>query len=139
MTPDQVRLVRGTSDVFLAVNTQVADCFYNRLFEIEPQARRLFPADLETLKMKLMNTLATIAGSLNRPEMFRSILVQLGQRHAHFGITDDLYSAGRLALLDSLERALGPRFTAEVRDAWHAVYGEVQGSMTGHDRRLSDT
>ncbi|MBE7201298.1 MAG: hemin receptor [Parafilimonas terrae] len=138
MTPEEVRLVRSTSDVFLAVNTRVADRFYDRLFEIEPGVRALFPADLHRLKLKLMNTLATVVGSLDRPDMFRSILLQIGQQHGQLGIRDQHYEAGRVALMDGLELALGARFTAAVRDAWHVAYGEVQATMTASVGREGD-
>jgi hemoglobin-like flavoprotein len=53
----------------------------------------------------------------------------LGRRHAGYGVTDAHYETVGAALLWTLEKALGPAFTSEVRDAWATVYGVLASVM----------
>lgn len=48
-----------------------ADLFYDRLFEIAPQVRPLFPEDLGGQKKQLMGMLGTAVGNLHKPETHR--------------------------------------------------------------------
>ena len=129
MRPDQIACIREAFDRLWPVNRRFADLFYARLFELDPTARTLFRGDLEGLKTKLLSMLATIVGAADRPEIFDSVVEDLGRRHALFGVTPAQYSAVGEALIWSLGEALGPALTRSRRDAWSDFYKVVQLSM----------
>jgi hemoglobin-like flavoprotein len=70
---------------------QAADLFYNRLFEIAPQARPLFPADLKEQKRKLMAMLATVVTNLHQVDRIAPAVQDLRRRHAGYGMTAEHY------------------------------------------------
>ena len=129
MRPDQIACIREAFDRLWPVNRRFADLFYARLFELDPTARTLFRGDLEGLKTKLLSMLATIVGAADRPEIFASVVEDLGRRHALFGVTPAQYSAVGEALIWSLGEALGPALTRSRREAWSDFYKVVQLSM----------
>jgi len=129
MRPDQIACIREAFDRLWPVNRRLADLFYARLFELDPTARTLFRGDLEGLKTKLLSMLATIVGAADRPEIFDSVVEDLGRRHALFGVTPAQYSAVGEALIWSLGEALGPALTRSRREAWSDFYKVVQLSM----------
>lgn len=129
MTPKQVTLVQGTSDVLLTVEPHVANCFYDRLFELAPETKSLFAADLSHQKAKLTNMLASLIGALGRPELFASIITYTGRTHARLGILPKYYEPTGQALIAAMAASLGPRFTPEVREAWAALYLAIQIRM----------
>ena len=129
MRPDQIACIREAFDRLWPVNRRFADLFYARLFELDPTARTLFRGDLEGLKTKLLSMLATIVGAADRPEIFNSVVEDLGRRHALFGVTPAQYSAVGEALIWSLGEALGPALTRSRREAWSDFYKVVQLSM----------
>ncbi len=129
MRPDQIACIREAFDRLWPVNRRFADLFYARLFELDPTARTLFRGDLEGLKTKLLSMLATIVGAADRPEIFDSVVEDLGRRHALFGVTPAQYSAVGEALIWSLGEALGPTLTRSRREAWSDFYKVVQLSM----------
>jgi hemoglobin-like flavoprotein len=129
MRPDQIACIREAFDRLWPVNRRFADLFYARLFELDPTARTLFRGDLEGLKTKLLSMLATIVGAADRPEIFDSVVEDLGRRHALFGVTPAQYSAVGEALIWSLGEALGPALTRSRREAWSDFYNVVQLSM----------
>ena len=129
MTPMQVALVQQTSDVLLSVSSDVADEFYRRLFDLAPETRRFFAADLSAQKSKLTSMLASLIGTLGRPDIFASILSKAGKDHAQFGVQPRHYEPARLALIGAMELSLGSRFTPEVREAWSTLHLTIEDRM----------
>ena len=56
MTPQQIALVQCSFKSVAPIASKAADLFYDRLFEIAPEVRQLFPADLSGQKVKLMGS-----------------------------------------------------------------------------------
>ena len=68
MTPDQVRLVQQSFAKVAPIADQAAIIFYDRLFEVAPAVKALFPADLAEQRTKLMATLAAVVNGLSKIE-----------------------------------------------------------------------
>jgi hemoglobin-like flavoprotein len=78
MTPEQVDLIRHSFDAIWPVRRKLADLFYNRFFELAPDAKHLFPNDMERQHLKLMDMIAAI----DKRELFQSIIRHTGRQHA---------------------------------------------------------
>ena len=124
-----VMLVRTSFARVLPIREAAADLFYDRLFEIAPQVRTLFPADLREQKRKFMQMLATAVGALNDLESLVPKVKALGARHVAYGATAAHYEVVGEVLLWTLERGLGEAFTPEVRSAWTNVYRVLSTTM----------
>ena len=46
MTPDQVKLVQQSFAKVAPISDQAATIFYDRLFEVAPSVKAMFPSDL---------------------------------------------------------------------------------------------
>ena len=68
MTPQQIELVQTSFKKVVPIAGTAADLFYDRLFEIAPEVRSMFPQDLTEQKKKLMGMLGTAVGSLHKLE-----------------------------------------------------------------------
>jgi hemoglobin-like flavoprotein len=129
MTPERIELIRKSFDAIWPVRRKLAESFFSRFFELAPDAKRLFPDDLERLHLKLMDMIAAIVGALDQRELFQSIISYTGQQHAQFGVKPSHFVAFGDALLWSLERQFGPAFTPELKEAWIELYDAVQTEM----------
>ena len=129
MTPEQIDLVQKSFDAIWPVRRKLANLFYLRFFELAPDARPLFPDDLERQQLKLMDMIAAIVGALDQRELFQSLISHTGRQHAQFGVQRSHYDAFREALIWSLGEIFGAAFTPELRRAWLALYGAVQNEM----------
>jgi hemoglobin-like flavoprotein len=129
VTPEEIGLIRQTSDVLLAVGSPVADAFYERLFDLEPDTRPMFQSNLAAQKSKLTSMLAGLIGAIQHPDVFDSIVTRVGWDHAHLGVKHRHYVSAGVALSAALERCLGSRFTPEVRQAWASLYATLQARM----------
>ena len=123
MRPGTERLVRESWAQFAPVAEQSAGYFYEKLFELDPEAQRLFArTDMELQGKKVLGMFAEIVRTLDKPQALIPEVADLGRRHVHYGVQDSQYDSVGTALLWTLERGLGPAFTDEVRDAWTEAY-----------------
>jgi hemoglobin-like flavoprotein len=136
MTPEQVKLVTDSFRKVLPVAGLTADLFYDRLFEIVPELRSLFPDDLVAQKKKFVTMLATIVTNLNEFKKVAPIVKDLGVRHVAYGVIATHYEPFGAALLWTLEESLGVDFTTPVRTAWTEAYKTLAGVMTGAAAKL---
>ena len=130
MTPQQVELVQTSFKKVVPIAATAADLFYNRLFEIAPETRAMFPKDLTEQKGKLMSMLGTAVTNLHKLDTILPAVKDLGQRHKGYGVTAAHYAPVGAALLWTLEKGLGRDFTPEVKAAWTETYTALAGVMT---------
>jgi hemoglobin-like flavoprotein len=134
MTPEREQLVRDTWKRFEPKAAEHARFFYDKLFELDPETKAMFARpNMDIQRHRLMETLGMLVSELDDAERLVSDLVVLGRRHGAYGVRDSDYDAAGVALLWTLERALGPEFTAEARSAWTEAYTTIATVM----RRIS--
>lgn len=130
MTPHQIHLIRSSFEPLKPLAATVAEAFYAQLFARDPALRALFRGnDMREQGTRLMQMLDAAIGLLDRPQSLTPVLLKLGQRHAGYGVAEAHYASVGAALLDTLAAGLGDGFTAEVREAWTAMYGHVARTM----------
>jgi len=129
MTPEQVGLVQESFAKVAPISEQAATLFYDRLFEIAPAVRAMFPGDLTEQRKKLMATIAIVVNGLGRLEEVLPAASALAKRHVAYGAKAEHYQVVGAALLWTLERGLGEAWTSPVADAWRAAYGTLSGYM----------
>ena len=129
MTPDQVKLVQQSFAKVAPISEQAAVLFYDRLFEVAPAVKSMFPADMTEQRKKLMATLAVVVGGLGNLETILPAASALATRHVSYGARPEHYPVVGGALLWTLEKGLGDDWTPDVADAWTAAYGTLSGFM----------
>ena len=84
---------------------------------------------MERQHLKLMDMIAAIVGTLDKREMFQSIISYSGRQHARFGAKPLHFAAFGDALIWGLEQQFGAAFTPEMKEAWIKLYDDVQREM----------
>jgi hemoglobin-like flavoprotein len=129
MTPDQVKLVQQSFAKVAPISETAAILFYDRLFEVAPKVKAMFPADMTEQRRKLMATLAAVVNGLGNLESVLPAASALAKRHVSYGARAEHYPVVGAALLWTLEKGLGDGWTPEVAEAWTAAYGTLSGFM----------
>jgi hemoglobin-like flavoprotein len=129
MTPDQVKLVQDSFSRVAPISDQAAVLFYDRLFEVAPVVKAMFPDDLTEQRKKLMATLAVVVNGLSNLEAVLPAASALAKRHVSYGAKPEHYPVVGGALLWTLEKGLGEAWTPDVAAAWTAAYGTLSGYM----------
>ena len=118
-----------------------SELFYKRLFELRPDYRGLFPAEMAGQRRKLVTMLAFIVKALDyqdsqwkdrisEDEDLFYVLLALGRRHSSlYEIPEDSYGPVAEALLWTLDKGLGEAFTPPVKAAWTEAYGAIATTM----------
>ena len=129
MTPEQVDLIRKSFDTMWPIRRDVADLCYSRFIELAPEARDLFLGDIERQRVRPIDMIAALVGSLDERPLFQSLVANSGRQHARLGVQPSQYVAMSEALVWSLECKFGASFTPELRECWWALYTTVQIEM----------
>src|SRR5260370_7916982 len=102
MTPEQIKLVQESLAKVAPISETAAALFYNRLFEMAPQVKAMFPADMTEQRKKLMATLAFVVNGLGNLESVLPAARALATRHASYGPKREHYPAAGPALPSTL-------------------------------------
>jgi hemoglobin-like flavoprotein len=129
VTPEQVQLVQQSFAKVAPISEQAATIFYDRLFEVAPSVRAMFPDDMTEQRKKLMATLAVVVGGLSDIEAVLPAASALAKRHVSYGAKPEHYPVVGGALLFTLEKGLGDGWTPEVAAAWTAAFGTLSTYM----------
>lgn len=129
MTPDQVKLVQDSFAKVAPISEAAAVLFYDRLFEIAPQVKAMFPDDMTEQRRKLMAMLAAVVNGLGNLESILPAASALARRHVGYGAKAEHYPVVGAALLWTLEKGLGNGWTPDLADAWSTAYGTLSGYM----------
>jgi nitric oxide dioxygenase len=105
--------------------------FYERLFEINPNAQRLFRnKEMRLQGLAFSQMLALFLRSLDADEPgITEAIEACGRRHVGYGVMNSDYDGVGEALLWALERQLGPQFNPAMREAWAVAYGSLTATM----------
>lgn len=128
MTPAQITTVQTSFAAVLPRADTVSRRFYERLFEAQPELRRLFPADLTEQRRKLMLTLASVVQNLHQIEAIMPAVRGLAVRHVGYGVQAAHYALVGRALLSALRDQVAG-FDSEKESAWEAAYTALAQTM----------
>lgn len=103
--------------------------FYERLFEIAPEVRPLFPADMSEQGMKFMSTLGVILDRLDQPKALEPFMDNLAKGHAAYGVKPEHFAPMGQALIDTMREILGEAFPEGADAAWKTAYDELAKEM----------
>jgi hemoglobin-like flavoprotein len=130
VTPEQKLLVRRSWASVVPVADATAALFYQRLFVIDPPARRLFAGtDMQRQGTLFMQMLSIFVRSLEADAELPAAILALGRRHVGYGVVASDYEGVGRALLWAVEQVLGPGYTPAIREAWTDAYRFLAATM----------
>src|SRR6478752_9447951 len=129
MTPEQVKSIQESFTKVAPIADTAAALFYNRLFEIAPDAKPLFRGDMTEQGRKLMKTLTVVVNGLGNLQTILPAASTLAKNHVAYGVKASHYTPVGAALLWTLEHGLGAAWTPEIQNAWSAAYATLSGFM----------
>ena len=131
MTEQQIHLLRGSFALIEPKAVAAGLTFYRNLFTLDPSLQAMFQTSIELQSRKLMEALGYTIAALENPKALVPMLEAMGRRHVSYGTRVEHYDIVLTALLQTLEEALGPAFTVEVRSAWSEGLTFVADTMKG--------
>jgi hemoglobin-like flavoprotein len=130
MTESQIEAVQRTWKIFRSIEPAlVGDVFYSKLFMMQPELRKMFPASMDEQYKKILDTLSVMMARLDRLDSLTEDINVLAQRHTGYGVKPEHYRMVGQALLWTLEQGLGRDWTPDVELAWIECYTMLSRTM----------
>jgi hemoglobin-like flavoprotein len=130
MTPHQINLVKSSWKTVCTLDpVAVGGLFYNRVFEIAPEAKAMFRQPMAEQSRKLLATLSFIINKLDKLDDIVAEVIKLAKRHVNYGVKPEHYAIVGEALLWTLEKGLGTNWNNELMQAWGECYGLLSTAM----------
>ena len=143
LTLAQETVIRDTLPLVGAHIEEIAPTFYRRMFAAHPELLRdTFNRGNQAQGVQqkaLASSVATYATLLVTPDAPspRELLGRIGHKHASLGITEDQYEIVHEHLMAAIVEVLGTdAVTAEVADAWDAVYWHMARTLIAFEKDL---
>lgn len=138
MTAIEIQRVRDSLGRLSPIGPQAAALFCARWFEFDPSARAGCRGDLTEQSSAWLSELALLVDLLDRADLLRPRLRELGRRAAVRGLQPGQLVTGAEALRWTLDKTLGADFDAPARAAWDALLAlGVQALLEGWHQNLS--
>jgi nitric oxide dioxygenase len=125
----QIAAVRESFAAVVPIADRAGMMLFERIFEVAPETRPMFPDDIGPQAARTIEAVGAVVEQLDEPARVTAVLTELGARHARYGVRAEHFPVVGAALLWTLEQGLGDAFTAEVRDAWSALWSVVAAGM----------
>jgi hemoglobin-like flavoprotein len=123
-------LIQSTFAQIEPKKAELADTFYQTLFERYPAVKPLFKnTDWAMQKCMLVAAVGTIAQHARSPLTIVDTLKKMGARHVGYGAKAEHYPAVGECLLHALKEQLGASWNAEVEASWTEAYQWAAGVM----------
>jgi pimeloyl-ACP methyl ester carboxylesterase/hemoglobin-like flavoprotein len=128
IAPDAVLLSECLGRIWERIDAFTED-LYARLFGTYPELRTLFPGNMRDQRAKLAHALKLTVEGLRTPERLRSSLIELGRRHAAYGIAETELARLGPVLLSALKEADRDNWSEELEAAWLRGWHMILESM----------
>ena len=130
MTPEQRDLLRQSWPPIAADADRLSRVFYDRLFELDPDAAALFADTNMTIqRKKFLDMLGESVKLIDEADKLVPDVIGLARRHVTYGVEPSHYATAGQALAWMLEEGLGDAFSDDVRRAWADAYRFVAALM----------
>ena len=127
--PAAIQRLRDSLAMFTPRGTELTRDFYAALFARYPGVRVLFPTDMTAQEAKLFDSLQMVVNHAGDGPGLRERLMEMGKRHEKYGAKIEHYPLVCSLLLETMAKAAGPAWTAELAAEWAQALQLVADAM----------
>jgi hemoglobin-like flavoprotein len=136
-SPEVIAAVSASCRAVADRPVRLAEVFYEHLFDIAPQLRSMFAADMTEQMQRMSDTLLGAIARLGSFEtaQLEAALRRLGADHRiRHGVEDEQYRYVGHALTRAVRDVAGLGYSGALSSSWIAVYQYLAGHMTAGAR-----
>jgi len=117
----------------------VVDALYDNLFSGHPEAKALFVRKPMEKQLKMLaDTFTSVIDRMENTPWLERVLSELGVKHRHYGVTDEMYDWVADALFAALQEKLGDHWTPRLEEVWRTAYYHISAIMIEAARAAED-
>jgi hemoglobin-like flavoprotein len=132
VTPDAIERVRASFAQLTPQLGALSETFYDRLFEVAPDVRRLFAPDMTRQRGHFEAALALLLRNITMLHVLGPSLMALGAEHVSYGTRAEHYDVARDCLIYAIRHHAGAGWSEQLERDWHdAVTAVMQPMLKG--------
>ena len=125
-----VPVLKSSFELVVEREPHVTERFYRHLFTDFPESKALFTRnDPKDQQRMLTEALVAVMDHLEDAPWLVQTLGALGEKHAGYGVTNDMYDWVGASLLKAFAEVAGDAWNDEMTSAWGEAYGAIAGMM----------
>lgn len=129
MTDDAIERIRASIQVIEPDLTALSDTFYERLFEVAPDVRRLFAPDMTRQRGHFEAALALLLRNITMLDVLGPSLMALGAEHVGYGTKIEHYGVARDCLIHAIRQHAGDSWSEQLERDWREAIDAVMRPM----------
>ena len=129
MTDDAVKRIEASIQAIAPDLGALSDTFYNRLFEVAPDVRRLFAPDMTRQRGHFEAALALLLRNIGMLDVLGPSLMALGAEHVGYGTRTEHYDVARDCLIYAIRQHAGDGWSDQLERDWHEAIEAVMRPM----------
>jgi hemoglobin-like flavoprotein len=146
VTDDAIKRIRASVQVIEPDLSALSDTFYERLFEVAPDVRRLFAPDMTRQRGHFEAALALLLRNITMLDVLGPSLTALGAEHVGYGTKTEHYGVARDCLIYAIRQHAGASWSEQLETDWREAIEAVMRPMlrgaalaaAGRPERLGD-
>ncbi|MFV2014011.1 MAG: globin domain-containing protein [Candidatus Heimdallarchaeota archaeon] len=121
LTSSEISLIKTSWEQIQDNPQKVRKIFYLKIFEIEPEARKLFRETFLSFD-SLPDSFLFMREHLDNLEKEIPRIKRLGLKHKTYGVKKKYYPIGQTALLWTFQQIMKDKFTTDMINAWAKLF-----------------
>ncbi len=125
-----VQLLRDSFEQAKPIANEIADKFYELLWQDYPSSSELFNnIEMDKQKKALINSLVFIVDNLENGDELKDYLMKMGTRHLEYGVEEEHYEWVGASLLKSFSYFFGDDWSDDLNSQWLEAYQFIAQTM----------
>jgi len=129
LTIEERSIIKSSFAELIKENVNIAECFYNNLFEMAPLIKPMFKSDPNILEKHFNELIIKAVSKVDNFEAFQSHLFELGKRHKEYGAQISQFEIVKSSLLLSLQYELKGQYNEALEFAWSKYIDNISQIM----------
>ncbi|NRD74669.1 hypothetical protein HQQ94_15850 [Shewanella sp. VB17] len=129
LTQEEISMIKSSFSNIQGLKINLAQCFYNNLFEMAPLIKPMFISDAEVIEMHFNEIIHLAVREMEAFEDLKPKLFALGATHQDYGIKPAHFEVVRSALLLTIEYELKLSCHDTVIHAWSKYIDNISKVM----------
>ena len=110
-------------------NINLAESFYDNLFEMAPLIKPMFKTDRKTVERHFYEMVSIAVNQIDHFEELRPSLIELGRRHFELSVKINQFSIVKSAFMLSIQYHLKEKCTESLEAAWSKYIDIISEAM----------
>ncbi|KXI30678.1 globin domain-containing protein [Paraglaciecola hydrolytica] len=129
LTVEEKSAIKESFAVLLRENANVAECFYNNLFELAPLIKPLFKSGRENIENHFHELIGTAVNKIDHFNDLRADLIALGKRHKIYGAQQAHFAVVKAAFILSIQYKLKGQCSPFLENSWAKYIDNISSVM----------